>query len=109
MNSRARSPNAESARSRTPKDPRERRLRRGEVSGEAVEAVVAAAEAADLDYIGTEMPRALEESLDGVARISDIVRAMKEFSHPGEISFETKPGEGTVFRLILPVGGDAHE
>jgi Amt family ammonium transporter len=38
---------------------------------------------ADVDYLNTEIPRAIEETLDGVRRIAKIVHAMKEFSHPG--------------------------
>jgi signal transduction histidine kinase len=37
----------------------------------------------DLDYLGTEIPKAIQQSLDGVGRISKIVKAMKDFSHPG--------------------------
>ena len=45
--------------------------------------VVAAAKAADVDYLTEEVPKALGQALDGVERVSKIVRAMKEFSHPG--------------------------
>ncbi|HEY1462043.1 MAG TPA: PAS domain S-box protein, partial [Terriglobales bacterium] len=38
---------------------------------------------ADFDYLREEVPRALEESLDGIGRVTKIVQAMKEFSHPG--------------------------
>jgi signal transduction histidine kinase len=38
---------------------------------------------ADLDYLLAEIPRAVEQSLDGVQRVAKIVGAMKEFSHPG--------------------------
>jgi PAS domain S-box-containing protein len=37
----------------------------------------------DLDYLVAEVPKAIEESLHGVERVAKIVRAMKEFSHPG--------------------------
>lgn len=37
----------------------------------------------DLDYLMEEIPRAIEQSLDGVGRVAKIVLAMKEFSHPG--------------------------
>jgi len=37
----------------------------------------------ELPYLEQEIPKALDQSLDGVARITKIVRAMKEFSHPG--------------------------
>jgi signal transduction histidine kinase len=38
--------------------------------------------AADVAYLREEVPKAISQSLDGVARISKIVGAMKEFSHP---------------------------
>jgi signal transduction histidine kinase len=38
----------------------------------------------DLDFLGTEIPSALEQTLEGVGRVAEIVRAMKEFSHPGQ-------------------------
>ncbi len=37
----------------------------------------------DMDYLLTEIPQALEQTLEGVVRVSTIVRSMKEFSHPG--------------------------
>jgi PAS domain S-box-containing protein len=44
----------------------------------------AAIDAADLNYLRAEMPRAIEESLEGVDRVGKIVRALKEFAHPGQ-------------------------
>lgn len=38
---------------------------------------------ADMDYLRKEFPAAIEQSLEGNARVANIVRAMKEFSHPG--------------------------
>ena len=40
-------------------------------------------EAADIEYMQEEIPKAIEQSLDGIQRVTKIVRAMKEFSHPG--------------------------
>ena len=37
----------------------------------------------DITYLFAQIPAAIEESLEGVERISKIVRAMKDFSHPG--------------------------
>ncbi len=37
----------------------------------------------DLDFLKQEIPQAIEQSLEGLKRVSNIVRAMKEFSHPG--------------------------
>ncbi len=38
---------------------------------------------ADFTYLHQEIPKAIEQSLEGVNRVATIVRAMKEFSHPG--------------------------
>ena len=37
----------------------------------------------DVEYLLTEIPAAIEQALDGVGRVSTLVSAMKEFSHPG--------------------------
>ena len=37
----------------------------------------------DVDYLLQEIPQAIGQSLEGVGRVAHIVRAMKEFSHPG--------------------------
>lgn len=37
---------------------------------------------ADVEYLQQEIPRALEQSLEGLEHVARIVRAMKEFSHP---------------------------
>jgi PAS domain S-box-containing protein len=38
---------------------------------------------ADFDYLQEEIPRAIDQSLEGIKRVANIVKAMKEFSHPG--------------------------
>ncbi|MFH1810618.1 MAG: PAS domain S-box protein [Pseudomonadota bacterium] len=43
-----------------------------------------AAERADLDYLRSEAPQALESCAEGVRRVAAIVRAMKEFAHPDQ-------------------------
>ncbi len=40
----------------------------------------------DLEFLSAEVPSALEQSLEGLERVAQIVRAMKEFSHPGSAS-----------------------
>ncbi len=37
----------------------------------------------DWEYLATELPNAIGQSRDGIKRVTSIVRAMKEFSHPG--------------------------
>ncbi len=58
----------------------------GGAAGEAAGRALAELAGTDLDYLGTEIPNAIQQSLDGVARISKIVSAMKDFSHPGSES-----------------------
>lgn len=36
----------------------------------------------DAEYLIDEIPKAIQQSLDGIDRVTKIVRAMKEFSHP---------------------------
>jgi PAS domain S-box-containing protein len=42
-----------------------------------------------LDYLVEEIPKAIAQTLEGVERVSGIVRSMKEFSHPGTESRTT--------------------
>ncbi len=55
----------------------------GQVSPELIQEVNASSESADVEYLAEEIPSAIDQSLEGITRISNIVRAMKEFSHPG--------------------------
>jgi signal transduction histidine kinase len=55
----------------------------GNVSADLIARVEGAIQKADLEYLAGEIPNAIEQSLDGIERVAKIVRAMKEFSHPG--------------------------
>jgi two-component system NtrC family sensor kinase len=55
----------------------------GTVPADLTATIRSAAIEAELPYLTEEIPKALRQSLDGVERVSKIVRAMKEFSHPG--------------------------
>ncbi len=52
------------------------------LSSETAAQIDEAAKRCDLDFLREEVPRAIEQSLDGARRVATIVRAMKEFSHP---------------------------
>lgn len=45
--------------------------------------MIATAKTLDAQYLSDEVPTALNQALEGISRITKIVRAMKEFSHPG--------------------------
>ena len=55
----------------------------GTTLAELMQQTQAAQDAADTEYLFEEIPKALAQSLDGVERVSQIVLAMKHFSHPG--------------------------
>ena len=55
----------------------------GIVSAEQRAAITAMAKEIRLEYLLTEVPNAIRESLQGVERISQIIGAMKSFCHPG--------------------------
>src|SRR5262249_53016440 len=57
--------------------------RQGPLAGELLDESEALWQRADVEYLLAEVPRAVEQSLEGVASVARIVRAMKEFSHPG--------------------------
>ena len=57
--------------------------RQGTLTLEAIEELERELEAMDFEYLAEEIPKALEQSLEGINRVAKIVRAMKEFSHPG--------------------------
>ncbi len=57
--------------------------RQGKVDEDLIRQVDEAIEEVDWEYIEQEVPDAIDQSRDGVRRVTSIVRAMKDFSHPG--------------------------
>jgi signal transduction histidine kinase len=55
----------------------------GSVPLELAERLRAATAGVDVEFLAAEMPSALAEMQEGVLRVTTIVRAMKDFSHPG--------------------------
>jgi signal transduction histidine kinase len=53
------------------------------LSRDAVEKVNTEVERFDLGYLLEEGPKAIDQALEGINRVSTLVKAMKEFSHPG--------------------------
>ena len=62
---------------------RERASEVGTTLGDLLQSVDDVTEDIDLDYLLETLPSALDQTLEGIERISKIVRSMKEFSHPG--------------------------
>ncbi len=55
----------------------------GEVTPAMITEIEEALEEVDWEYLAEEIPEAIRQSKDGVQRVTSIVQAMKEFSHPG--------------------------
>lgn len=60
-------------------------VRHGAPVTEPLQAIDAAVNDLDLDYLEGEVPLAIDHILDGVGRVSKIVRSMKFFAHPGDV------------------------
>jgi two-component system NtrC family sensor kinase len=54
----------------------------GAPPAEATGAALAAEDAADLEYLLENMPRAIESCVEGLNRVNAIVHSLKEFAHP---------------------------
>ncbi|MCF8479359.1 MAG: FIST C-terminal domain-containing protein [Rhodospirillum sp.] len=59
------------------------RASRGDVPRDVAADLRAIYEGHEVEYLVGEVPEAITQSLDGVDRVSHIVRSMKDFSHPG--------------------------
>jgi PAS domain S-box-containing protein len=57
--------------------------RTAELTPEVLEEVSGVVGKVDVDYLFEEIPKAIDQTLEGISRVSTLVGAMKEFSHPG--------------------------
>lgn len=55
----------------------------GEATQELLREIESVRVESDLDFLKAEIPKAVQETIEGSGRVSKIVRAMREFSHPG--------------------------
>jgi PAS domain S-box-containing protein len=55
----------------------------GPLDASVLAAVRDAEDTADLEYVRENVPKACERTLAGINRVAEIVRAMREFAHPG--------------------------
>lgn len=73
-------------------------------SGEGQAALAPArdiADAVDLAFLLEEVPAAVSQSQDGIARVAEIVRAMRGFSHPGEDPVPTDVNQLVTDTMVL--------
>ncbi|QJB55918.1 ATP-binding protein [Pseudodesulfovibrio sp. zrk46] len=65
------------------KDQLVQRCRDAGMHGDLIGQIEELQEDVDLDFVMNELPKACSRALDGTDRVAKIVRAMKQFSHPG--------------------------
>ena len=58
-------------------------LEAGTDPADALQHLADTREESDFDFMQEEIPSALEQTLEGVQRVANIVRALKDFAHPG--------------------------
>ncbi len=56
---------------------------KGPISPQILQRFDALVQETDFEYLQSEIPHAIGQSLEGIDRVTKIVRAMKDFSHPG--------------------------
>lgn len=59
------------------------------ITPELVTEMATAIDRADIEYLNEEVPKAIDQALHGVERISKIVQSMKDFAHPGSVDKKT--------------------
>ncbi len=57
--------------------------KKGRIDDAIINIIESVIDAADLSFLKQEIPSAIEQTLEGIERVSKIVTSMKEFSHPG--------------------------
>lgn len=62
-----------------------RQALKDDASGRSFEQLALCCQTVNLQYLEKQLPRAIDQCLDGIQRVKAIVCAMKEFSHPGGI------------------------
>jgi PAS domain S-box-containing protein len=80
----------------------------GAAGGPAARSADAAVSEIDADFLLTEVPGALEETLDGVSRVATIVRAMKAFGHFSEEKAPADLNEAVHSTLVV-AGGELRD
>lgn len=59
-------------------------MKQNHIDAEIVSFAETALAAADIDFLVSEIPEAFKQTLEGIDRVTKMVRAMKEFSHPSK-------------------------
>lgn len=65
-------------------------IQKEQATSEIGKRIAQALEDGDWEYLSEELPKAIEQSKEGAQRVAGIVKAMKEFAHPGSHSMEVE-------------------
>ena len=63
---------------------------------------------ADLNYLGEEIPKAIDQAISGIDQMAKIVSAMRDFSHPGEAKTKVNINQTIENTLIVGRGQWKH-
>jgi PAS domain S-box-containing protein len=81
----------------------------GAVSAETLDQVTAGRERADWDYLKAELPKAFEQMQDGLGRVTQIVGAMREFSHVDQSTEMAAADINRALESTLIVSGNTYK
>ncbi|HHH76639.1 MAG TPA: response regulator [Phycisphaerae bacterium] len=59
------------------------KISKGQVTAQDISELEATVSEMDVEYLIEEIPNAIGQSIEGIERVTKIVRAMRDFSHPG--------------------------
>ena len=77
----------------------------GHQTTELVQAVKERAASIDLEYLQAEIPRAIDQSLEGIQRVARIVRSIKQFAHP-DVGSKTATDVHSIIEGMLTVSAN---
>ncbi len=69
-------------------------------------ALAESARVGDVDYVREELPRSLGEAREGVRRVAELVKALKEFSHPDLAEKEYANVNSALERAVVMARGE---
>lgn len=76
-------------------------VKAGSVKAKTVQDLQDLLQAVEVDYLLDQIPDAISQSLDGMTRITQIVEAMRDFSHPGLMEKKTVDINQSIHNTIV--------
>jgi PAS domain S-box-containing protein len=79
---------------------------KGTLSLEQQQQFDASAHESDLPYLREELPKSLREGRDGLRRVAELVRALKEFAHPDQVEKSPADLNEALARAVVLARGE---